>query len=376
MKKNNVFVTGFSSITSLGTGNEITLENLGKEISPVYFPENSERYRYPYFKIDDSLKKTEGTIRNSDIVLQMISSIKDKISAFSNIPVFLATSTGGIRETEEVYDKLNVPGFSYPLNERHFFDRTVKDIKEAYPGIFSDFYTFSTACSSSGHSIYQAFRFIKNGLIDRAVVIGVDSLALITMIGFDSLKLVSHTGTKPLSKDRDGLSLGEGGGILFLESEPKNTPFCEIAGCASNSDAYHISSPDPEGTSQKECISKALNEAGIDAKEVDYVNAHGTGTLMNDEIEMKAIDSFFSHDIKVTSLKSFIGHTLGASAVSEIAITQLMLKKKKIYQPRDFRNPISRSVPEKTIDADINFYLKNSFGFGGNNVSIILKNMI
>jgi 3-oxoacyl-[acyl-carrier-protein] synthase I len=375
MQKNRVYVTGFSAISSLGTDNKTTLESLSKEIPCIYMPGTGERYKYPYFKIPENLDKGDGLINNTSITLKLISSIEKNISGFSDIPVFLSTSTGGIKETEEIYGKFCDGNFTYPLFARHFFDSTANDIKSLYKNKFSDTFTFSTACSSSGHAIYQAYRFIKNGLLERAVIIGVDSLSLTTMIGFDSLKLVSHTGTKPLTKDRDGLSLGEGGGILLLEAHPENEPLCEITGCASNSDGYHISSPDPEGTSQKECALSAIADSGISADDIGYVATHGTGTLMNDDIEMKVLKSIFKKNVPVTSLKAFVGHTLGASAVLEIAIALLMLKNRKIYQPGNFQNPMDGMIPSRTTDADVCYFLKNSFGFGGNNVSIVLKNI-
>jgi 3-oxoacyl-[acyl-carrier-protein] synthase I len=374
MKKNNVYVTSYSSISSLGFGNEESLSSLSREIVPIYIPGQEERFKYPYFKIEDRFKKNYDFILNSQIAVKLISFIENDLTAHSSIPIFFSTSTGGIKETENIYEKFKDPAFNYPLFERHFFNKIINDIKDEYKDKFSEAFTFTTACSSSGHSILQAYKFIKNGLIDKALIIGVDCLALTTMIGFDSLKLVSHSGTKPLTMDRNGMSLGEGGGVIFLESNPSSQPEFEICGCASNSDGYHISSPDPEGKSQKECILKAIKESGINPCDIDYINAHGTGTLMNDEIELKVLKSIFSHDFIVTSLKSFIGHTLGASTVLEIVLSFLMLKNKKIFQPSGYSNPMEKFIPSKTINCKADYFLKNSFGFGGNNVSIVIKN--
>jgi len=299
--------------------------------------------------------------------------IEDSFSQYKDIPIFLGTSTGGIRETEEIYKDLVHKKIEYPLFQRHFFNKIVTDIKKRYGKAIGDHYTYSTACSSSGHSLLNAYRFIKNGVIDRALVVGVDTLSLTTMIGFDSLKLVSHTGTKPLTNGRDGLSLGEGGGVLFLQRGDDNNSNPEVVGCHSNSDGYHISSPDPEGTMQKECIEFTLKEAGLSPSDIDYINGHGTGTPMNDEVEIKSIKHFFGKSTPVSSLKSFIGHTLGASAVTEIAIVLAMLKKGKIYQVNDFTDPMDEMILTKTIDKNVNYFLKNSFGFGGNNFTVGIK---
>lgn len=121
-------------------------------------------------------------------------------------------------------------------------------------------------------------------------------------------------------------------------------------------------------------MQKAIEIADINAEELDYINAHGTGTVMNDEVEMKVIKSIFSREIITTSLKSFIGHTLGASAVTEIAIVLAMLKEKMIYQAKDSIDPIDEKfIPKNNVNKKVKYFLKNSFGFGGNNVSLIFK---
>ncbi|OHD10721.1 MAG: hypothetical protein A2086_11595 [Spirochaetes bacterium GWD1_27_9] len=373
MQKNNVYITYYKSISALGINTNETLLNLENGNIPIYTPKEDEKFKYPHFIINNKLEN-EKTARCSNIAFNLLSIIDDKLINIDKIPLFLATSTGGIKETEKIYKELIDKKIQYPLFQNHFFNKTMDDIKTKYKNKFIDGYTFSTACSSSGHSILQAYKFIKNGIIDKALILGIDTLALTTMIGFDSLKLVSHTGTKPLTNQRDGLSLGEGGGLLFLESNPKDTPHAEITGCFSNSDGYHISSPDPEGEIQKQCILETLKESSVSIEDVDYINAHGTGTIMNDEVELKTIKSIFKNPIPVTSLKHFIGHTLGASTITEIAIAIAMLKNKKIYQPKSFCDPIDKDyIPLKTIQKDVKYFLKNSFGFGGNNFSILLK---
>jgi 3-oxoacyl-[acyl-carrier-protein] synthase I len=374
MQKNKVYITSYSSITALGIGNKDSIDVLSKGKSPIHFPGQGERFKHPQFRINKNLDVKYDTIRNSQISLNLLSLVEEKIKDFKNVPLYMASSTGGIKETEEVYKDLVNNKIKYSLFKNHFYSKTISDIKDIYKDKFSDFLTFSTACSSSGHSILHAARFIQNGIYERAVVIGVDSLALTALIGFDSLKLVSHTGTKPLTFDRDGISLGEGGGILILDSNPGSSPCAEISGCFSNSDGYHISSPNPEGDTQKACILNAIKNAEIAPEDIQYISAHGTGTVMNDEIELKTIQNIFTENTAVTSLKSFIGHTLGASAIAEIALTIEMLKRNKIYQPLDFKNSMDEKyIPSKTIEKKVNYFLKNSFGFGGNNVSIVVK---
>lgn len=371
MKKNRVFVSAYSAVSALGLGVDETLANLQKG-KQLFTSDRDSDFAYPCFAVN-RFEKSDDLTKSSSICLFLLKDIEESFSRYNDIPLFMATSTGGIRETEEVYNRLVDKTISYPLFKRHFFNKTINDIKGRYTN-FNDSFTFSTACSSSGHSVFQAYRMIQAGLIERAVLIGYDTLSYTTMIGFDSLKLISHTGTKPLTKSRDGLTLGDGGGVIFLEAEPKDEPLAEIIGVASNSDGHHISSPEPDGFSQKKCINDALKQAGLTPGDIKYICAHGTGTLMNDEVEINALDVVFKGDVTVTSLKSFIGHTLGASAIAESVISTAMLKKGRVYQPENFTESMNeRIIPSASVDMKTRYFLKNSFGFGGNNVSALFE---
>ena len=368
MGKNRVFVTKSVSVSSLGITSEQIINNLNNGIE---LAKNDPLFIHPYFKISKDLPNSDIE-RASQIVLYLFSLIEDSLG--NNSSIFMATSTGSIFSTEQIYEKIYNENYSYPLFKKHFFSYIINNLKNNYKNKIGDFFTFSTACSSSGHSIMQAFNFLRHGILKKAIVIGVDTLSLTTMIGFDSLQLISHSGTKPLTKDRDGLSLGEGGAILMLETDPKDNPVAEVVGVASNSDGYHISSPDPEGKMQKKAILDSISMANIDKSEIDYISTHGTGTKMNDEVEIKTIKSVFDHNYLVTSLKSFIGHTLGASSILEISIVLDMIKQNKIFQNKNFSNSMDETIiPSKTVNKEVKYFLKNSFGFGGNNVCIVMK---
>ncbi|MCK4798304.1 MAG: beta-ketoacyl-[acyl-carrier-protein] synthase family protein [Spirochaetes bacterium] len=372
---NKVFITAYSVISAIGIGIEESLRNLENQKQFICYPDKKDKFTHPYFPVNNELKVNKDVTRSSQFALTLLSLIEEHWLGLTPLPVFMATSTGGIKETEEVYTELVHSKKKYPLNEKYYFFDIFESIKNKYKDKITEVYTFSTACSSAGHSIMHAYRFIKNGIIDKALVIGVDALSITTMIGFDALKLVSPTGTKPLTKERDGLSLGEGGAIILLESNPHTNPAAEIIGVASNSDGYHITSPNPDGTRQKKCILKSFENSKIKIEDIDYINAHGTGTPTNDEIEMNVIKSIFSPKVIVSSLKGFIGHTLGSSAITELVITLCMLKNKKIYQPKNMGETIDENyVPHDTTNKKVKYFLKNSFGFGGNNVSMIVKN--
>ncbi len=374
---NKVFITSYSVISALGIGNEETYRNLKEKKQTIYFPKENDKFTKPYFPFPHELGIKKDITICSQLALKLLSIIEENWIKLAPIHLFLATSTGGIKETEETYTQLRQTNQKkYNLSDKKYFYDFNCSIREKYENKISETYTISTACSAAGHSIFHAYRLIKYGIIDKALVIGVDALSITPMFGFDSLKLVSPGGTKPLSKDRDGLSLGEGGAILLLEDNPANNPIAEITGISSNSDGYHITSPNPEGIQQKECILNSLNESGIDSEKIDYINAHGTGTPTNDEIEINVIKSIFAPNVIVTSLKGFVGHTVGSSAIVELAICMEMLKNKIIFQPDNFSNPIDEKyIPEKTVEKDVKYFIKNSFGFGGNNVSMVIKNL-
>ena len=373
---NKVYITAYSVISALGAGNDETYKSLSENKKGIYFPDKSEKFQKLFFPINYDFNINNDITLSAKLALTLLSFIEKNWLELSPIPIFMATSTGGIKETEEVYKHLRSSNKKYNLGEKYYFYDIFNSIKEKYKDKIPEAYTFSTACSASGHSIFHAYRYIKNGIIDKAIVLGIDALSITTNFGFDSLKLVSEKGTRPLTLDRDGLSLGEGGAIILLESKPSAKPIAEIAGIASNSDGYHITSPNPEGIQQRTCINNSIKEAGITPDDIDYINAHGTGTPTNDEIEINVIKSIFTNKPPVTSLKGFIGHTVGSSAIIELAICLEMLKHKKIFQQENMNNPIDEElIPKTTIEKNVKYFLKNSFGFGGNNVSMVIKTL-
>jgi 3-oxoacyl-[acyl-carrier-protein] synthase I len=374
---NKVYVTAYSSISALGVGNEETYNSLKENKRNLYVPSMSEKFKLPYFRVDKVDSDKDNHTKCAELALELMKHIEDKWIKFSSIPVYIATSTGGIKETEEIYIELVKNSGKYPLSEKFFFYDIYETIKQKYKDKIGNVCsTFTSACSSAGHSLLHATRFIKHGIIDKALIIGVDSLSLTTLIGFNALKVVSLTGTKPLTVTRDGMSLGEGGGILLLESNPDSTPIAEITGVYSNTDGYHATAPNPAGTQQKECILEVLKQGNINPENVDYISAHGTGTPLNDEIEMKAINEIFKKTT-VTSLKGFVGHTLGSSAVTELGIIFEMLKNNKIFVPHNIGESMNPElIPVKSIEKKVKYFMKNSFGFGGNNVSILVNNMM
>lgn len=371
---NKVYVTAYSSISALGIGNDETYKSLKENKRNIYIPSITEKFKLPYF-IVDRIKSSEKT-KCANITLELLSQIEDKWLDLGPLPVYIATSTGGIKETEEVYINIIPQNKKYPLTECDFFYDISESVKNKYKDKITHVCSaFTSACSSAGHSLLHAARLIKHGVINKAIVIGVDALSLTTLIGFDALKLVSIKGTKPLTTSRDGLSLGEGGGILLLESEPETKPIAEIMSVSSNTDGFHLTAPNPAGTQQLECITEVIRNGGLEPEDIDYISAHGTGTPLNDEIELKVIKNIF-HKVQVSSIKAFTGHTVGSSALTELGIVFEMLKRNKIFVAENLGESMDPDyIPSKSFDLKVKHFIKNSFGFGGNNVSILVKNL-
>lgn len=245
--------------------------------------------------------------------------------------------------------------------------------------------TISTACSSSANSIMHAARLIKNGVIDRVVAGGVDVITNFTINGFRSLNILSTEWCKPFDNTRSGLNLGEGAGFLVLESEnavsvSKNKKvLCELKGYGNACDAYHQTASSPEGNGAWLAMNKALINSKLSANEIDYINAHGTGTINNDVSEGKAMERIFfgGRMPKFSSTKAFTGHTLGASGGIEAVFSVMAINNQMIFPNMNFSEKMHELSIEPNQDEvegmNIRNVLSNSFGFGGNNSTLIFS---
>ncbi|MCD8211942.1 MAG: beta-ketoacyl-ACP synthase [Oscillospiraceae bacterium] len=251
-------------------------------------------------------------------------------------------------------------------------------------GIGGPAYAVSTACSSAGKAFASAKRLIATGMCDAVVVGGTDSFAPFVQAGFESLGLISKKVSSPLSAERDGINVGEGA-AMFVASK---VPFPEseeilVLGVGESSDAYHLTSPEPEGKGAEAAMREALADAGLSPEEIDYINLHGTGTQDNDAMESHAVATVFGEKIPpCSSTKPFLGHALGASGALEAALCWLALSGK--YNPQNVlpQHPeigsVDRAcemiplVKKGQVAERIATCLSNSFAFGGSNVSVIL----
>ena len=294
------------------------------------------------------------------------------------IAVIMGTSTSGIGEGEAAYrnraapdDKLS-PSFDFDAS--HDFYSLPRFVRR-YLNLTGPAMTVSAACASSGKVFADAWQVIEAGLCDAAVVGGVDSLCLLTLRGFNSLELLATGPCRPNDAARSGLSIGEAAGFALIERSPVPEPgSIALLGYGESNDAYHMSAPHPEGKGAIIAMRVALERAGLEPADIDYINLHGTGSKANDKVEDSAIFQIFAGSVPTSSTKGWTGHALGAAGITEAVISCLCLREGFIPRNLFLQNldPEFRcAVQERTIDAPLRRVLSNSFGFGGSNVSLV-----
>lgn len=296
------------------------------------------------------------------------------------IGVFIGTSTSGILETELAFRNRDLvtgllpAGFVYSKSQNTY---SVADFTRQYFKLTGPAVAVSSACSSSAKVFSTARRMIEAGLIDAAVVGGVDTLCLTTLYGFNSLGLLSPQACRPYDQARDGISIGEAAAFALLEKPDVNTPKDAILvlGIGESSDAYHMSSPHPEGLGARMAMQQALAGAGLAPDDIDYINLHGTATPSNDAAEAKAVTAVFGENTPpCSSSKGATGHTLGAAGAVEAVICALALQNGFIPGGLNTSHVDSTTLVNYQLinsDQPLKRVMSNSFGFGGTNCSLV-----
>jgi 3-oxoacyl-[acyl-carrier-protein] synthase-1 len=296
------------------------------------------------------------------------------------VGVFLGTSTSGILETELAYRRRDAQSGALPADFRYrgahntfslaAFVRQV--LRLSGPAVVT-----SSACASSAKVFASARRAIEAGVVDAAVVGGVDSLCLTTLYGFHSLQLVARTPCRPFDLARDGISIGEAAAFALLERPvaASGADTVWLLGVGESSDAYHMSAPHPEGRGARAAMLQALATAGLEARDIEYINFHGTGTSSNDEVEARAVAGVLGAEVPGSSTKGATGHTLGAAGALEAVICALALRHG--FMPAGVNtSAVDPALPVKYLsenrDCRLSRVMSNSFGFGGSNCSLIL----
>jgi 3-oxoacyl-[acyl-carrier-protein] synthase-1 len=295
------------------------------------------------------------------------------------IAYVFASSTGGLEETERSLapDPRMPLALGYRYTD-HGIDATSAAVARSL-GIEGVYMAVSTACSSSFKALTSALRLIDHGLADAAVVGSADSLCRTTIFGFHSLGLTAPTATQPFSRERCGITLGEGSAYVLVERDsPATRPhaLARVIGIGAASDAFHHTSPHPEGIGGQLCMRQALDAAGVAPGDIDYISAHGTGTKLNDAAEAVAINHVFERGVPMTATKSLTGHTLGSAGLTALVLAVESLQRQQI--PATLRSaPLDDSLGVEVVDrltsARIDHVLINAFGFGGSNTSVVLS---
>lgn len=305
----------------------------------------------------------------------------------SRIGVVLATSTSGMLEEERGFAHKYHTG-EWPENYHY------AQLELASPSVFTaDYfairgpaYTVSTACSSSGKALCAARRLIDADICDAVITGGADTICDLTLNGFGALELLSDTICNPFSKNRSGITIGEGAAVFLMTRESSTEHAIQFSGGGETSDAHHMSSPDPSGEGARSAMQEALLAAGLSLDEMAYINLHGTGTPLNDAMESVCINALFGESLPCSSTKALTGHTLGAAGAIEAAFLWLALSQAENgtapIPPHVWDGVRDEALPAihlsrvgERVSAINNQFamMSNSFAFGGSNVSIILK---
>lgn len=398
---NKIGITGYDAICAIGqTPEEIlkSLKSLSKGIGVLKkfdtddfscktgseIEDFSPSYKIPN-DIDEYLTDTNRFALHSAVKAWNMAGL-DKLTddELERTAVVVGVSTSGMQKGEGYY--FEATKGNYNVKNLYVMHSSVtSDLICWYLGITGKKTTIVTACSSSANAIGYGADLIESDKFDRVIVGGSDCLCKMTYSGFNSLQAVDQEYCKPFSKNRNGISLGEGAGFLVLEKldlavERNAKVYGKVIGYSNTCDAYHITSPHPEGRGAAKAMKQAILNADITPDMVDYVNAHGTGTVHNDAAETKAIKSVFgdnAYKLCISSPKSFFGHTLGAAGgieavISIIAINNNFLPPTLSYEIEDEECDLNY-LPNKGLDKEVNYVISNSFAFGGNNTSILFS---
>jgi|WetSurSiteA1Bulk_404760.scaffolds.fasta_scaffold00507_5 3-oxoacyl-[acyl-carrier-protein] synthase II len=390
-----VFVTGVGIISAIGNGTEETLnafQNLKSGIGKLSLFES----------VHSGIPVAEVKFTNSELAL--LAGVNDSTDKFTRntllallasgqasadsgwtdtaekyTGVVMATTVGGMDFNEQYYKSLLE-------NDRHKDLIGVLDSADCtekvavHFGIRHHVTTISTACSSSANAIMLGARLIRNNQLERVLVGGTDALTRFTLNGFNALEILSPTGCRPFDINRNGLTLGEGSAALVLESEEVADPrriICEVSGYANVNEAFHATASTVDGFGAIMAMDKALSSASLKASEISYINAHGTGTEINDLSEGNAIASIFGNAIPAfSSTKAFTGHTLGAAGAVEAVFSVLALRRQILLPGLNFKEsmPDINLQPQLQIKSfPVKHVMSNSFGFGGSNTTLIFS---
>ena len=386
----SIAITGLGIVSAIGMNldeNLNSLQNLRSGISSIdLINELQENFLGGEIKLTNqelsliAFGKDQQEVFPRSLLLSLIAAKQawgeNNISPKIKTVIIGATTVGGMDLAEKILEK----------------DVRIQTLAHNPSGIITDYLagyfhldefktTISTACSSTANAIILGSRMIKNGLADRVLVGGGDSLTKFTVNGFNSLRIYDTGFCKPFDNNRKGLNLGEGAAYIVLENDKslsitENRKIATVLGWGNANDAYHQTASSPNGEGAQKAMQLALAEADLKPEDIDYINAHGTATANNDLSEGRAIETLFGKNQLFSSTKGYTGHTLAAAGIVELIYSILSIQNNTIFPVLNNKTKMSELNITPVIDLkqniEINTILSNSFGFGGNNATIII----
>jgi 3-oxoacyl-(acyl-carrier-protein) synthase len=390
-----IFVTGIGIISSIGNNaseNHYSLRQEKGGIGEAVLLSSKYTSQLPFGEVkknNEQLRQElqvfeKGVTRTSLLALHAFNeAIQDAAISHdvlsNDLTCFInATTVGGMCLTDELYHDANKKEEPSEYVRSYDCASIALYLQKRYQmrGIIN---TINTACSSSANAVMYGARLIQQGFAKRAIVGGADSLAKFTINGFNALHILSSEKCRPFDAKRNGLNLGEGAAFLVLEKEKDiagKRVYAELTGYANTNDAFHASSLSDNGEGPYLSMKLALEKAGLRPEDIDYINAHGTGTENNDEVESRAMLRLFETVPSFASTKSYTGHTLGAAGAVEAVYSLFNIQHQELYKGLQFEEPIAATglLPvASTTKKQVKHVMSNSFGFGGNCSTLIFS---
>lgn len=391
----NTYLNALGIICNLGAGKTVVAEALFAGDDTGIRPEQGwiPNHEPPLGSVHTELPPVPDAWRNRDnrnnrlllaSALEIESDIRAAIARYGHarIGVVLGTSTTGIEEATHGVGAYRHDG-TWPADYRYSHQElgAPAEFLAEWLGLSGPCYGISTACTSGARALMTAQRLLRMGLCDAVLCGGVDTLCRLAINGFHALEAVDLQRCDPFSKHRRGINIGEAAALFLMTREPGPV---QLLGGGASSDAYHMSSPDPQGTGARKAMHDALYRAGIEAAQIDYINLHGTATEHNDSMESQAVAAMFGSTIPCSSTKSLTGHTLAAAGALEAAFCWLSLSDKRSERrlpPHIWDREADPALPSLNLigigghlpAGGRRYLMSNSFAFGGNNASLILS---
>lgn len=392
----NIVVTGMGIISGLGYGKRATLASLQAKKSGIgairYLKTKHTEFPVSEVKMSDKemsdflkIPVQQITTRTPLLGMMAFKEAVEEAKLINNQPLKMAfingTTVGGMEKSEQYYLDF-FKGIHTEYIALHDCGSGTESIASTFGG-FDMMTTISTACSSAANAIILGANLLKTGRVDIVIAGGTEGLSKFHLNGFNSLMILDKNQCKPFDKERSGINLGEGAAYVVLEKESSAKKrgveiLCKLSGYGNACDAYHQTASSPDGEGAFLAMSNALKDANLQPSSIDYINAHGTGTENNDSSESAAVMRVFGEKIPpISSTKAFTGHTTSAAGGVEAVISILSLKNNFIPLSLNFKTKMDdftfTPVTENIFNRELQHILSNSFGFGGNNSSLIFS---